>query len=97
MLHTDYSSDEDVDDTAETNPTDLVSLPTGDLKPDSTVRVSPNDLHPAQPEPHSLDTEVASSSTQPVINAEPCSQPAVRVSSDNLHPAQPLGQIVLFE
>ena len=61
-----------------------------DAGPDSTVRVSPDDLHPAQPEPHSLDTEVASSSTQPVINAEPCSQPAVRESSDNLHLAQPL-------
>ena len=91
LLHTDFSSDEDVEYTVETNSADLVSLPTGDLDagPDSTVTVSSNDLHPAQPEPHSLDTEVASSSTQPV-NAEPCSQPAVIVSSDNLHPAQPL-------
>ena len=91
LLHTDFSSDEDVDYTVETNSADLVSLPTGDLDagPDSTVRVSPNDFHPAQSELHSLDTEVASSSTQPIINAEPCSQPAVRVSSDNLHPTQP--------
>ena len=91
LLHTDFSSDEDVDYAVETNSADLVSLPTGDFDagPDSTVRVSPNDFHPAQSEPHSLDTEVVSSSTQPVINAEPCSQPAVRVSSDNLHPAQP--------
>ena len=64
--------------------------PESTVRPDSTVRVSPNDFHPAQPEPDSLDTEVASSSTQPVINAEPCSQPAVRISSDNFHPAQPL-------
>ena len=42
LLHTDYSSDEDVDDTVETNSADLVILPTGDLDagPDSTVRVS---------------------------------------------------------
>ena len=74
LLHTDFSSDEDVDYTVETNSADLVSLPTGDLDagPDSTVRVSPNDFHPAQSELHSLDTEVASSSTQRIINAEPC-------------------------
>ena len=92
LLHTDFSSDEDVDYTLETNSADVVRSPTGDLDagPDSTVRVCPDDLHPAQPEPHYLGTEVASSSTQPVINAEPCSQPAVRESSDNLHTAQPL-------
>ena len=58
MLHTDFSSDEVVDYTLETNSSDIVSLPTGDLDagPDSTVKVSPDDLHPAQPEPHSLDT-----------------------------------------